>query len=89
MTTTGATGDTLVYSLNRLAGTLNDSGVPTLGAAGAANTYAATTDLEVVAALNVKAGNVLPDYKGLEGVLNQLAGTTGLGTDAAAAAIGV
>jgi len=37
-----------------------------------------------VGALNVKAGNTLPNYLELQGVLNQLAGTSGLGVDDAA-----
>lgn len=77
----GTFGDTLVKSLNRIAGTTG------LEAAGAANAYAGTTGLEVVGALNVAAGNALPNYKDLTGVLNQLAGTTGLEADAAAASI--
>lgn len=77
---------TLQHELNRLAGTLVH-GVPTLDAQGAANVWAGTSGLDLVGALNVKATNVLPDYKELQGVLNQLAGTTGLGVDAAATAI--
>ena len=77
---------TLTYHLNRKAGTLvND--LPTLADAGAANVYAGTTGLEVVGALNVAAGNTLPNYRELAGVLNQLAGTTGLGVDEAASQI--
>ena len=79
--------ETLVHSLNRLAGTLDADGHATLDAAGAANAYAGTDGLGVVGALNVAAGNTLPAYKELQGVLNQLAGTTGLGVDAAAASI--
>jgi hypothetical protein len=77
---------TLQYDMNRKAGTLVD-GVPTLDAQGAANVWAATTGLDIVGALNVHAGNALPNYKELAGVLNQLAGTTGLEVDGAAAAI--
>ena len=77
---------TLQYDMNRKAGTLVD-GVPTLDAQGAANVWAGTTGLALVGALNVEAGNVLPNYKELQGVLNQLAGTDGLGVDAAAAMI--
>jgi hypothetical protein len=40
-----------------------------------------------VGALNVKAENVLPNWLDLAGVLNQLAGTTGLGVDEAASNI--
>lgn len=77
----GVTGDTLVTSMNRLAHT---SG---LTATDAANVWAGTSGLDLVHALNVKAGNALPNYRELAGVLNQLAGTTGLGVDGAAAAI--
>lgn len=80
-------GTTLTYHMNRLAGTLNASGVPTLEAQGAANVWAGTSGLALVGALNVHAGNTLPEYRELQGVLNQLAGTSGLGVDAAAAAI--
>lgn len=80
------TDSTITYHLNRKAGTLvND--VPTLEATGAANVWAGTTGMALVGALNVKAGNVQPNYRELQGVLNQLAGTYGLGVDAAAAAI--
>lgn len=80
-TSAGNAGDTLTTSMNRLAKT---SG---LAAQGAANVWAGTQNLELVHALNVKAGNTLPNFLELAGVLNQLAGTTGLGVDAAAAAI--
>lgn len=77
----GNFGDTLTTSMNRLAKTTG------LAAQGAANVWAGTQNLELVHALNVKAGNTLPNFLELAGVLNQLAGTTGLGVDAAAAAI--
>jgi hypothetical protein len=77
---------TLVYDLNRKAGTLV-GGRPTLEAQGAANVWAGTTGEDLVGALNVKAGNTVGSYKELAGVLNQLAGTTGLEVDGAAAAI--
>lgn len=77
---------TLQYEMNRLAGTLVN-GVPSLDAQGAANVWAGTTGLSLVGALNVQAGNTLPNYRELQGVLNQLAGTSGLGPDAAATAI--
>lgn len=79
-------GHTLTYHMNRKAGTIVN-GVPTLSAQGAANVWAGTTGLELVHALNVKAGNTLPNYKELAGVLNQLAGTTGLEVDGAASSI--
>lgn len=77
---------TLQYELNRLAGTLVN-GVPSRDAQAAANIWAGTEGLALVGALNVQAGNVLPNYRELQGVLNQLAGTSGLGVDAAATAI--
>lgn len=72
--------------MNRLAGTLVN-GVPSRDTTGAANIWAGTTGLQLVGALNAKAGNVPPNYRDLAGVLNQLAGTTGLDVDGAAAAI--
>lgn len=78
---------TLQWHMNRLAGTLVN-GVPSRDAQGAANIWAGTTGLDIVHALNVKAGNTLAmGYKELAGVLNQLAGTTGLEVDGAAASI--
>lgn len=77
---------TLQYHMNRKAGTLvND--VPTRDAQGAANVWAGTTNRDLVGALNVKAGNTMPNWRELAGVLNQLAGTTGLDVDGAAASI--
>lgn len=78
---------TLVYHLNRIAGTLTVGDLPTLEEAGAANAYAGTTGLDTVGALNVAAGNALPNYRELAGVLNQLAGTSGLGVAEAASRI--
>jgi hypothetical protein len=78
---------TLQWHMNRLAGTLVN-GVPSRDAQGAANIWAGTTGLDIVHALNVKAENTLAmGYKELAGVLNQLAGTTGLEVDGAAASI--
>ena len=75
---------TLTYHLNRVAGLLVN-GQPTRGDAYAANTYAGTSNLEVVGALNAKAG-ITDTRKFLElaGVLNLLAGTTDLEVDEAA-----
>jgi hypothetical protein len=74
--------------MNRLAGTLNAFDVPTLDAQGAANVYAGTTGLGIVAALNIKAGITNPkNYLEIQGVLNKLANTTGLGEQEAAAEI--
>lgn len=81
-------GKGLKYHLNRKAGTLDVNGQPTLEAQGAANVWAGTTGLDLVGALNSKAGNAtLLSKRELAGVLNQLAGTTGLEVDGAAANI--
>jgi hypothetical protein len=74
--------------MNRLAGTLNAFDVPTLDAQGAANVYAGTTGLAIVGALNIKAGITDPrNYLELQGVLNYLASTSGLGENEASARI--
>jgi hypothetical protein len=79
-------GRGLKYHMNRKAGTLvNDQ--PTIEADLAANIWAGTTGRPLVGALNVKAGNTFPQWKELQGVLNQLAGTSGLAIDGAAASI--
>jgi len=81
-------GKTLQYHMNRLAGTLNSYDVPTLDAQGAANVYAGTTGLAIVGALNTKAGFTnRTQYLELQGVLNYLAGTSGLGENEASARI--
>ena len=72
----------LQWQLNRLAGTTG------MDAQGAANVWAGTTGLDLIGALNHKAGITnRAEMKALLGILNQLAGTTGLGQDAAAAQI--
>lgn len=77
----GVAGSTFVDELNRLA---NGGTYPVetayLEEQGAANKYANTSGLGVLAALNLKAsGARRPDqYKGLNAVCNELAGTTGL-----------
>lgn len=80
--TTSSSGDPepLQSALRRLSGT-------TLDAQGAANAWAGTTGLELLGALNTKAGNPRGQWVGLAAVLNQLAGTTGLGDEAAAGRI--
>jgi hypothetical protein len=55
---------TLVSDLNRLAGTTGRS------AQGAANVWAGTSNLDLVGALNVKAGNLISAYQDLQGVCN-------------------
>lgn len=79
----GTAGDTLATSLNRLAHT------SALTETDAANVWAGTSKCNLVDALNIKAGNTLPNYKGLGGVLNQLASTTDLSpADAATRILG-
>lgn len=79
-------GYTLQYHMNRKAGTLNGN-TPIHDAQYAANLWAGTQDLDLVGALNVKAGNPQYTYLELAGVLNQLAGTQNLEVDGAAASI--
>lgn len=50
----------------------------------AANALAGTKNREMVEALNILAGNPKRSYRELAGVLNQLAGTTGLEAQGAA-----
>lgn len=69
-------GESLQYSLNRIAG-LDGSHSGTY----AANVLAGTTGLSMVGALNVYANT--NDYS-LPAVLNQIAGTTGLSSPEAA-----
>jgi hypothetical protein len=77
---TGYEGSTLVAELNRLAnsGTYPDR---TLfkEAQGAANAWAGTTGLGILAALNYKADSTRTQdkYKDLNAVCNELASTTG------------
>ena len=79
----GTNGSSLVAELNRLA---NGGTYPAIqsyvDAAQAANTWAGTTGLDLVGALNAKAGNTT-DPKDLKGVCNQLGSTTGLAAAAA------
>ena len=61
------------------------AGIPrNSGATKAANVLAGTTNRETVEALNILAGNPKKAYRELAGVLNQLAGTTGLEAQGAA-----
>lgn len=73
----GTAGSTLVGELNRLAGITNVASYKALQ--GAANTYAGTTGLGFIAALNYKASTSRQpkDYKGLNAICNELASTTG------------
>lgn len=74
----GQPGSTLAGELNRLAGITNI--LEFQDAQGAANVWAGTTGLALLAALNQKAspGRSPKDYKGLNAVCNEIAGTTGL-----------
>lgn len=77
---TGYDGSTLVAELNRLA---NSGTYPArtdfLEAPGAANKWAGTTNKDLLGALNYKASSTRQptDYKGLNAICNELAGTTG------------
>lgn len=83
-------GKTYVYHLNRLAGTLDAFDTPIYAAQGAANIWAGTTGLATVGALNelYAARNAgVNMHLDLQGVLNALAGTSGLGKHLAASLI--
>lgn len=71
--------------LNRLAngGAAYPTGMAWRGILSAANVWAGTTNLDLLGALNVKAGNTSPNLRDLNGVCNQLAGTVGLEAPAA------
>ena len=77
---TGYDGSTLVAELNRLA---NAGTYPArtdfLEAPGAANKWAGTKNKDLLGALNHKANfrRQPDDYKGLNAVCNEIAGTTG------------
>ena len=81
----GKDGSSLTAELNRLAGTTGKA------QQGAANAYASSTGLGVVAALNYKASAVRQPsaYKGLNAVCNELASTTGKSAVAALRSINV
>ena len=81
----GKDGSSLTAELNRLAGTTGKADQ------GAANTYASTTGLGVLAALNKKASAARQPsaYKGLNAVCNELASTTGKSAVAALRSINV
>lgn len=79
---------TIVAELNRLAnGGSYPAATAFLDEAGAANKWAGTTGLEAIGALNHKAGNTMPNWRDLQGVANQLAGTSGVGAPVALAMI--
>jgi hypothetical protein len=81
----GKDGSSLTAELNRLAGTTGKA------QQGAANAYASSTGLGVVAALNYKASAVRQPsaYKGLNAVCNELASTTGKSAVAALRSINI
>ena len=77
----GTAGSPLQAELNRLAnGGTYPARTAFKGEQGAANAWAGTSGLGLVAALNIKvSASRKPDaYKGLNAVCNELAGTTGL-----------
>jgi len=77
----GTAGSTLVSELNRLANGGNTYPERTLykDAAGAANAWAGTDGLDLLAALNYKAGITnRSEFKGLNAICNYIAGTSGL-----------
>ena len=69
----------LQHALRRVSGT-------TLDSAGAANVWAGTTGLDLLGALNTKAGNPRGSWVGFLRVCNQLAGTPTASNDIAACA---
>ena len=83
----GTAGSTLTGELNRLAGITSVASYK--APQGAANAYAGTTGLGLIAALNYKASTSRQpkDYKGLNAVCNELASTTGKSAVAALRAI--
>jgi hypothetical protein len=81
----GKEGSSLNAELNRLAGTTGKADQ------GAANTYASTSGLGIIAALNYKASAVRQPsaYKGLNAICNELASTTDKSAVAALRSINV
>jgi hypothetical protein len=69
----------LQHALRRVSATSLDS-------QGAANVWAGTTGLDLLGALNTKAGNARGSWKPLLAVCNQLAGTPTASNDIAACA---
>jgi hypothetical protein len=76
---TGYAGSTLVAELNRLANGAYPDRTLFLEAPGAANKWAGTSGKDLLGALNYKADSTRQpnNYKGLNSVCNELAGTTG------------
>jgi hypothetical protein len=79
----------VIAELNRLAngGVTYRTDDQVQGSGGAANAWAGTVGLDVVGALNAKAGVTGQNRQDLDGICNQLAGTSGLAAPAALAAI--
>jgi len=79
----GKAGSSLTAELNRLAGITDVAQY--LDEQGAANRWASTTGLSTVGALNIKASSsrTRDKFKGIDGICNELAGTTGLAAPAA------
>lgn len=79
----GRAGSSLTAELNRLAGITNIAQY--LDEQGAANLWAGTTGLATVGALNIKAdpNRLRTQFKGIDGICNELAGTDGLAAPAA------
>lgn len=75
---TGKVGSTLTAELNRLAGITDITKYQ--DAQGAANVWAGTSGKALIGALNYKVSSSRQprDYKGLNAVCNEIAGTTGL-----------
>jgi hypothetical protein len=69
----GQEGSSFNAELNRLAGTTGRANQ------GAANAYASTSGLGIIAALNIKVSALRQpsDYKNLNAICNELASTTG------------
>jgi hypothetical protein len=79
----GKAGSSLTAELNRLAGITDVAQY--LDEQGAANRWASTTGLSTVGALNIKASSsrTRDKFKDIDGICNELAGTTGLAAPAA------
>ena len=79
----GKAGSSLTAELNRLSGITDITKY--LDEQGAANRWASTTGLSTVGALNIKASSsrTRDNFKDIDGICNELAGTTGLAAPAA------
>ena len=79
----GRAGSSLTAELNRLAGITDVASF--LDEQGAANAWAGTSGMPTVGALNIRAqaGRTRDKFKDIDGICNELAGTTGLAAPAA------